>query len=93
MRLLFIDPRMPIQCIFHSVVQCQTSRDIYFEKKGVCQNITRTSSYIYIYIYIPFQLIIGDINITKVKRNQEIEATFILGPLLFQWMVVFKSLL
>ena len=47
------------------------------------------------YIYIPFYPIIGDINITKVKfmiRNQEIEATFILGPLFFKFLVVFKSL-
>ena len=26
-------------------------------------------------------------------RNQEIEGTFILGPLFFKWMMVFKSLL
>ena len=48
-RLLLIDPRMPIRCTFHPAVQCQTSRDIHFGKKGFCQNITRTISNIYTY--------------------------------------------
>ena len=44
-RLSLIDPRMPyVRRVFHSDVQCQTSRDIHFGGKGVCQNITRTIS-------------------------------------------------
>ena len=62
MRLSLTDPRMPIRCAFYPAVQCQTSRDMNFGKKGVCQNMTRIISNINIYVCI-----ICDINIFKVK--------------------------
>ena len=52
-RLSLTDPRMPMRCAFHSVGQYQTSRDIHFWKKGVCQHITRTISNIYTYPFNP----------------------------------------
>ena len=51
--LLLTDPRIPIRCAFHPTVQCQTSRDVQFGKKGVCQNTTRTLSNIYTYSFNP----------------------------------------
>ena len=60
--------------MLHATVQCQTSRDIQFEKKS--QNIIELS--IPVYIFIPFYPIIGDINITEITTNQEIAGTFIL---------------
>ena len=35
MKLLLVDPRMPIRCAFHPAVQYQKSRDIHFGQKGV----------------------------------------------------------
>ena len=51
--LLLIDPRIPIRSAFHPTVQFQTSRDVHFGKKGVCQNTTRTISNIYTYPFNP----------------------------------------
>ena len=78
-------------CISFSCSVSNIQRHTFQEKRS----LSEYHKNYFQYIYIPFYSIIGDINITKVKfmiRNQEIEATFILGPLFFKLLVVFKSL-